>query len=1124
VGPLFAIVALSCPSLGIGGTAAILAPADTILWKSLPVERPNEVVFLAFTNPKRPEPRTTCLVSARHGDPRQGGHVQGPDRLPQPESEPTWTGQTDRIVTDAVSLNYFDMLGVDASGDRVFSERVDPAGPCRALAVLSHRYWQRRFGGDRSVVGTPVVLDEIVLASPAKDSPASNSARPVLWIPVRTLPLLVPKPSVLEMPNNMSCRAVARLTPTELTLPQVAERIRPAFTAIAQAEAARDKRGRHVLNMPLVLHVRQLLANEPAGTVLLQSRRHSARTRDGLAHAGVHSGLLTPTGGPANRSRLSETFRMWDALRLDVRHSLRGLRRAPTFSLTVVATLTVAMGATMAVGCLLNALFARRLPVPSPRELVALSAFDPQGNPTGYFYADTFRAYHSVQRSFAQLSMYSGGGSRRVETRAGGFDASTESVSPNYFDVVGVRLSAGRSFTESEDAVVVISEAFRRRLFGNAPGVGETIKVDARPATVIGVAAEGFDGLQTDYATDLIVPLAPVRPSGGATSRLARSAKLVGRLARGVSPGAARAELLTLWPSIQSATVPAMLPEAEREALLRQRVDVEPLASGFSDLRGRYSTTLKMVLALMALLLAVACANLAGLALSRSLTRRHQVAIRLALGGSAPRVFWQLLLDGILLSAVAFAGAVPLAWGIVRVLRATFLADPVSHTFPPARPDAAVLLATALVTAVTGVAIGFVAAWRSVAVRVDEGLRTGRWVLESLGGFGRGLLVAQIALSMTCLVVAGLFISTLARLRANDTSLQSQRIVFTRAYREPGDQTLLTPAYYRALVSDLAHMPGADAAALAVYYPTYLGLAVPLPTERVRRTDTVVAPEVAALPELVSPGFFDLFRLPRLQGRDITWDDGPAKPDVGLVSASLARALFPAGDALGHHLRVAGSQPRDIEIIGVVADAPYGKLDDPRPFVVFRPILQDPARSQFPIAYVRASGDLATVRDGYTRVVKTLGHRLLRSFFLTTSEWVDHVLARERFSASLAGFAAALTSLLACVGVYGMLAYAVTARAREIGVRLALGAAPRRVVWMIVRDGLTIAVPGVLIGVICAWAAARLVRTQLYGIAPNDPRTLLIAAGISLVTAVAASWVPALRASRIAPIEALREE
>jgi len=329
---------------------------------------------------------------------------------------------------------------------------------------------------------------------------------------------------------------------------------------------------------------------------------------------------------------------VWDALRLDVRHSFRSLRRAPTFSLIVVVTLALAVGATTAVGSLLNALVLRTLAVPSPEQLVALSALEPRANVPGYFYADTFKAYRSAQRSFAQMSMYSGGGLLRVETRAGVFDASTEAVSPDYFDIVGARPSAGRFFSESDDAVVVFSEGFRQRVFGDGPGIGEAIKVNGVPATVIGVAAQGFDGLQFDGTTDIVLPLALSRSASGDPAAPVgpfRSRNVVGRLARGVSIDAARAELLARWPSIQSATLPVTVPEPERDALLRQRLDAAPLASGFSGLRSRYGTTLRVLLGLMGMLLAVACANLAGLTLARSLTRRHQVAIRLALGGSA---------------------------------------------------------------------------------------------------------------------------------------------------------------------------------------------------------------------------------------------------------------------------------------------------------------------------------------------------------------------------------------------------------------------------------------------------------------------------------------------------------
>lgn len=812
---------------------------------------------------------------------------------------------------------------------------------------------------------------------------------------------------------------------------------------------------------------------------------------------------------------------MWDALRLDVRQSVRSLRRAPTYSCIVILTLTIAVGATTAIGSLLNALVLRTVDVPNPGELVALSALEPRANVSGWFYADTLKAYRTAQQSFAQMSMYVGGGLARVEARAGAFEAVTETVSPTYFDMVGARASAGRFFGDGDDAVVVITEQFRRRLFGDGPGIGETITVDAVPATVIGVTANGFQGLQSGRPADIIAPFALWRAN---RSIPLRSRGVVGRLARGVSIDAARAELRARWPAIQSDTLPTTLPEPEREALRRQQLDAAPLVMGYWDRSSRYGTTLVVLLGLMAMLLTVACANLAGLTLARSLTRRHQVAVRLALGASTARVCWQLLLDGILLSAVAFICAVPLAWGIVQAVRAALMVGLLTSKFPDVTPDMRVLALAALTTLLMAVAMGAVSAWQSVTGRVDECLRRGRDTSTSFGRFGRGLLVAQVALSMTCLVAAGLFTATLARLRANDTSLQSQRIIFNRAYREPGDRTLLTPEYYRALVDGLGQIPGAEAAALSVYYPTYFPTSGPLPTEHYTRADGGAVPEIAVLPECVSPGFFDLFRLPRLQGRDISWDDGPGAPDVALVSASVARALFPEGNAVGQHIRLTGPARRDIEVIGVVGDAPYGKLDDPRPFVVFRPILQDLERSQFPMAYVRAaSGDLATVREGYTRVITELGHRRLRGF-VTSPDFVDSTLLRQRFTAAVATFVAAVTMLLACMGVYGLLAYSVAARLREIGVRLALGATRRAVIWMFLRDGLAIAVPGVLVGAACAWSAARLVRAYLYGIEPGDPRTLLLAAVVSLATVLAASWWPARRASKVAPVEALREE
>lgn len=798
------------------------------------------------------------------------------------------------------------------------------------------------------------------------------------------------------------------------------------------------------------------------------------------------------------------------------------------FSVVVIFTLTLAVGATAAIGSLLNALVFRTLAVPAPQQLVALSAFDSHAGVEGYFHAETLGEYRASQHSFAQMALYARSGIARVEVTATGggvFDSAVaDVVSPGYFDVVGVRAAAGRFFNESDGAVVVISESYGRRLFGGAPVVGEVIELDTVPVTVIGVAPEGFEGLQSDTPFDVIVPFGVMRAvRGGNSPGPLRSKQVVARLTPGVPIQAARAELLARWPAMQAATLPGSLPEAERQALLRQRLTVTPLAWGFSALRDRYGPTLWVLLALMGMLLAVACANLAGLTLSRSLARRHAIAIRLALGGTPRRVFWQVLVDGIVLSTVACAGGLALAWLILRVVTVSLVSPRGPARLPSVTPDAGVIVATVLITMAMGLAIGVVSAWRSVSAPAAERLRPGRAAIGSLGPFGRGVLVAQVALAMTLLVGAGLFTTTLARLRANDTSLQSQPIVFSRAFRGPGDPELLPPGYYQSLVTELARMPGADAAALSVYYPTYFGLKVAVPTDfhYTRPDGTPLAGTV--LTEYVSPGFFRLFRFDVLRGRDVSWDDGLGAPAVALISASLARAAFPTGNEVGQRLRIAGPERREVEVIGVVADAPYVTLDDTTPRVVFRPIMQETARTQFPLAYVRATGDLTTVRDGYSRVVTALGHRALRGF-ITSSEWVEGALVQERFLAALATFTASLTLLLACLGVYGLLAYSVSARTREIGVRMALGATRRSIVGLVVRDGLAIAVPGVLIGAGCAWGATRLIRSQLYGVGPGHPGTLLCGAALLLVTVLVASLPPALRASRMAPIEALRDE
>jgi predicted permease len=815
---------------------------------------------------------------------------------------------------------------------------------------------------------------------------------------------------------------------------------------------------------------------------------------------------------------------MLDALWIDIRHSLRGLRRSPGFSLVVTATFALAIGANITIFSLLNAIVLRTVSARDPDRLVSISTTDIRTNQAGPLYFDTFVAYRATQQSFSEMSMYLSA-LLRVEARTATADGVFEGVSPEYFDLLGARAAAGRFLTDTDarNPVAVISDRFRQRIFGDGAAViGDTVKMDGKPVTVVGVTAPGFAGLQFDGGTDVFLPIAVARSLSGDT-RPVRARYIVGRLRPGVTIAQVRTELRARWSAIQEATLPPSLPAAEREALRSQRIEVEPLATGISGLRMQYGTSLVVLVALTGVLLAIACVNLAGLVLARSLTRRHQIAVRLALGASRGRVIQQSLIDGVLLAVGGFAASLPFAWWTIRVFTAAVSIARGTPMLQRLTPDARVLGVATLITLLIAVVIGILPAWRAVR-GMPDGLRPGRAIAGTLGRSGRLLLVAQVALSMVLLVGAGLFVGTLSRLRANDASLHSRRIMWTRLSPTPGDREPINRSYLQALLRQLEGIQGADAAALSALFPAGLGFPGQLPTERYSRADAGTSAELAGLTESVSPGFFSMFGIPRLRGRDFTWADDGSAPPVVMVSESLAHTLFANDDPIGRRLRMSSDRgPKEFEIIGVVADAAIGRIRDPHQPVVFRPILQEPAQAQFPLAHVRVTGDLKTVRDAYARVIASQGRHFVRAVF-TMDEWVDHALLQERLTAGLSMFAGVLTVVLACVGIYGLLTYAVTARVREIGVRLALGATRARVVRMIVREGLAIAVSGVLIGIPCALGAARLIRSQLYGLAPNDPATIIGAAVVFIVTGFVAALVPALRASKIDPMDALRQE
>jgi len=820
---------------------------------------------------------------------------------------------------------------------------------------------------------------------------------------------------------------------------------------------------------------------------------------------------------------------MLDVLRIDIRHSLRHLRRSPGFSLAAISTVALTIAANTTALSLVNATMLRSIAVFQPDRLVSIATTDTRTNRTAYIDRDTFDAFRKQQQSFSTLSMYSGGAAYRLEARGTAVDVGVEGVMPEYFDLVRARPTVGRFLTSSDSnpaqaqtPTTVITDRLWRRMFGaESRAVGETIKVEGKAVTIIGVTSPGFYGLQLDSGSDVFLPVWFARALAGDRSAAVRAPNVVGRLAPGVSLEEARAEVLARWPGLQSAT----LPPSERSAVKLQHVAVESLATGFSSLRRQWGPSFVALVGLTVVLLAIGCVNLMGLMSARASARRREIAICQALGASPARVCRQVVVDGLMLATFGLGAALPLAWWSSQVLTAmlTF-----ARTIPlqrPMTPDGRVLALAISLAIVMGVLIGLLPAWRAANGRVSDSLREGRAIVSAVRRFGQLMLVIQVAFSVILLVGAGLFSGTVSSLHAKDTQFRTQDIVWTRLTRNPGDRgTVLGRPYFQGLIERLSAIPGVDSGALSYLFPANLGYRGPIPADTFELGGAASASQITGLTEFVSPGFFRTFDIPRLRGRDFTWDDDGQSPAVAIISAKLAEKLSPDGNAVGGRLRVtSGAKSTDLEIVGVVADAPMGRIRDPHPAVAFRPMMQDLSRAQFPMAHVRVSGDIKAVRDAYLRVVESQGRYFVRGLF-TLTEWIDNALLQERLIAGVSTAAAALAVLLSCIGIYAALAYAVTSRVREIGVRMALGASRTLVVLMIVRDGLRVAIPGILIGIPCAVGAARLVRSQLYGVTPTDPRTILASAAVFIVTGIAAALIPALSASKIDAIQALRQD
>ena len=817
----------------------------------------------------------------------------------------------------------------------------------------------------------------------------------------------------------------------------------------------------------------------------------------------------------------------------DVRYSLRSLRRSPGFSAVVILTLTLGVAASTSVFSVLNALVLRALPVDAPGQLALLTLSDPRDARQRPIYVSPFAAFQARQQTFETVTPYSGGGSFRTDVRGTQLDAGVEAATPEFFTVLGLRPFIGRLISAVDaptlaDAapVAVISYRFWERQFGADPhALDEAIRIDSMRLTIIGVTPRGFHGLQVDGGGDIFVPLAVMRQLGGDLTRPPRARNVIGRLRPGATVAQAQAEAATLWPIVQREAMSGGLPAADQNDLRRARMTVSSLATGVSTLRTRYGTQVKVLGGFAAVLLVIGCVNLSGLLLVRGVARYQEFAVRVALGAHRRRLIQQQLVESVLLSLAGTVLAMPLAWWTCTMC-GRFLSSSGQPLAMSLTPDLRVFVAAVAVALAAGLAIGTLPAWVATRARGAGIAQSVRPAIRGTGRAGRILVVVQIALSLTLLVSAGLLARTLANLRANDASFPVHRILQTRLWLNPDDHRASEDAtYYPVLVRELSQLPGVESVGLSMYFPAYLNIS--RPPDPVARAEVLdQSSDVLARTEIASPQLFATIGITRHRGRDFTWDDTASSPPVAIVNATLARLLYPASDAIGAHVRLGkDAARRPIEIVGVVSDGAVANIRDPHGPILFRPLLQEPLLARVPVVHLRVAADPKSYGDPLIRVVGSFGRHFVRDWQLKTlDEQLDESMLQERLVAGLSTFFAALALLLACVGVYGLLAFAAVRRRREIGVRMALGATRRSVLWMMSREGALLALIGVVVGVPCALAAGRVIQSLLYGLAPGDPATLAIASAVFLAVATAAGLLPAIRASAVDPIHVLRED
>ena len=826
--------------------------------------------------------------------------------------------------------------------------------------------------------------------------------------------------------------------------------------------------------------------------------------------------------------RSSSAF--WDALSLqrqrreedviqDLQFGLRVLVKSPTFTCVSVLTLAIGIGANTAVFTVVNALLLRPLDgVVQPARLVQVGR---QFSDKAYLSDSSYPDYVDYRNQNTLLSGLAAVAPRafHITARRTTERVEGELVSSNYFDVLGVTAARGRLMAADDerdttgDHEVVLSHRFWQRSLGGDPSVvGETIDIDGFPFTVIGIASKSFAGIRIGTPRDIWVPLLSVRRTdpalaGRLDQRLPSWLEMVGRLKPDVTVEQVRAELTV---------IARRLVESYPDTTVRAGAGVESGLGRDADVQRAMRRFVNVPFAAVAVVLLIACANVAGLLLARAATRRKEIATRLALGAGRIRVVRQLLTESLVLAFIGGAGGLVVGSGLTTGLRALL---PERYLFLSFNldfsPDWRVFGYTLGVTTLTGVLFGLVPAFQGSRPNLVSGLKgtsaadDGRSV-----GVGATLVIVQVALSMVLLVAGALCVRTLLNVTAIDLGYRSESVLTARLdLAKQRYDAVRGRLLHQQLLARLQALPAVDAAGLAVTLPLNDGRW----EDGIRRQGDTT--RVQTFFNFISPGYFDALSIPPIAGRVFVDSDDQNAPAVAILNQTLARTLWPNQNPIGKRVSMKG---QSIEIVGVVRDIKGRNLLDPPGPMLYVPLSQSYQPNV--ILHVRTSAAPMSLVAEVRRELHELDKDLAVYGIAALSGHVSATLTPQRLLAYLVGGFGVLALLLAAVGLYGLVAYAVTARTSEIGIRMALGARKTDVVGLFVGAGMKLAITGVILGAIAAGSVTPLMRSLLFGVSPLDPLTLITVSVLLLAVTLAASSLPARRAARSDPRLALRCE